>query len=249
MATLKACQLLLLLLAYLSSALSFQQHVFLQPIEFGSHYCPAKGSSLKMVAFPWGRNAKGKTSRTRGQQASKELFELLKGPNTFSSGPRADELINELASLNVPFDSGLISGPWGVLYATKTDWQKYFEPLKGVIPENKFYQEFNVDSGEFSNYAELWGESLFVKTNGSFQALGGSGGGAAASSTTNKDNNCPYQIAATVDGAFLSFGGRKIQLPIKGKGMVNVLYADKNLRIFQNENGGIAVQAPLSTTS
>mmetsp|Transcript_19849 Transcript_19849/g.25664 ORF Transcript_19849/g.25664 Transcript_19849/m.25664 type:complete len:206 (-) Transcript_19849:167-784(-) len=84
----------------------------------------------------------------------------------------------------------------------------------------------------FSNYAELWGKAAYIKTLGTFKPV-------------TKVKSCPYQITAYVDSAFLSFQGKTLDLPIQGEGVVNVLYADPLLRIFQNENGGIAVQTPL----
>jgi len=185
-----------------------------------------------MVSFPWGGQGGGGKSKA-GKALSAELYSLLaKEPADFRGNPRVDELIQALTDLKAPFDLKLLQGPWKVLYASGTDWQKYFEPLAGVLPKNKFYQDFDLKDDSFSNYAELWGKAAYIKTLGTFKPV-------------TKVKSCPYQITAYVDSAFLSFQGKTLDLPIQGEGVVNVLYADPLLRIFQNENGGIAVQTPL----
>mmetsp|Transcript_9152 Transcript_9152/g.12426 ORF Transcript_9152/g.12426 Transcript_9152/m.12426 type:complete len:85 (+) Transcript_9152:124-378(+) len=79
--------------------------------------------------------------------------------------------------------------------------------------------------------AELSGEKVFVTASGSF---------AQADDT----KQLPKRINAFIEQGSVVFGERSFQLPIKGKGYFDVMYLDRNMRIFRGENGSMTVQIP-----
>eukprot|EP00804_Cyclotella_cryptica_P023507 CCRYP_012165-RA/>CCRYP_012165-RA protein AED:0.03 eAED:0.03 QI:211/1/1/1/0/0/2/320/273 len=106
-------------------------------------------------------------------------------------------------------------------------------------------------SGEFVNYAEIWGQNLYLKAVGKFNDKGSvsSSIGPYAESSNNpfeflaplvanlrgkeQLKPTPYDYEAIVTGAsFVLFQKYSFDVAIAGKGVVRVLYADPNLRIF-----------------
>jgi hypothetical protein len=110
----------------------------------------------------------------------------------------------------------------------------------------------NETSGSFVNYAEIWGQNLYLKAVGKFVEKGlvsseieadrvvktsDNPFGALASLFSPRGNEqnkpTPYDYEATVSGAsIVLFGKYAFNVDIEGTGIVRVLYADPNLRIF-----------------
>ena len=104
-----------------------------------------------------------------------------------------------------------------------------------------------------------WSSKLSVKdkdTNKNYQMFGennnfinlseyGFGCFATASGTYEKSLE-PNTFVAEVNAVTIHFGN-KIELPlrVKGKGVISLLYSDKELRIIESEEGARAVQRPV----
>ena len=117
-------------------------------------------------------------------------------------------------------------------------------------------QKYNLDDQSFTNYAEIWGRSLFLKAFGQLGEKGpvqdASLGYASATDDNpfsaivaslfglnggvSKQSNLlptPYDYEARVTGASVSLWDKfALNLRIEGTGTVRVLYADENLRVF-----------------
>ena len=118
-------------------------------------------------------------------------------------------------------------------------------------------QKYNLNDQTFTNYAEIWGDSLCLKANGKlsekgpvqaqldssspaadgnpFSAIASLFGSNNAGGGTNQSSllPTPFDYEARVTGASISIWNKFVlNLSIEGTGTVRVLYADKNLRIF-----------------
>ena len=109
--------------------------------------------------------------------------------------------------------------------------------------------------GTFSNYAEVFGTNLYLKAIGICKDEGPVNDSTVATSSDNKSSNplesvfvslfnsstksnsqykpTPYDYTAQVTGAsIVLFQKFSLDLTIEGTGIVRVLYADENLRVF-----------------
>ena len=109
-------------------------------------------------------------------------------------------------------------------------------------------QKYNLNDQTFTNYAEIWGDSLCLKANGKLSEKGpvqvksssqADGNPFSAIASLFGSNNAgggtktPFDYEARVTGASISIWNKFVlNLSIEGTGTVRVLYADKNLRIF-----------------
>ena len=116
-------------------------------------------------------------------------------------------------------------------------------------------QKYSLDDNKFTNYAEIWGDNLWLKAVGQFSEIGPVQS-SLDSSTPKVDGNpfsaltslfepnaddykksnrlpTPYDYEARVTGASISLWNKfSLNLSIEGSGIVRVLHADENLRIF-----------------
>ncbi|KAL3790683.1 hypothetical protein HJC23_009783 [Cyclotella cryptica] len=201
--------------------------------------------------------------QTTQNTASRELLRLLQQkasvkPNTQSTDSSLDNQINSLvrtliASKSTFDPTQCLNGP---LYATihfigdTPLWEK-IAVGGGRNVKGQRYTLSDETSGEFVNYAEIWGQNLYLKAVGKFNDKGSvsSSIGPYAESSNNpfeflaplvanlrgkeQLKPTPYDYEAIVTGAsFVLFQKYSFDVAIAGKGVVRVLYADPNLRIF-----------------
>jgi hypothetical protein len=112
-------------------------------------------------------------------------------------------------------------------------------------------QKYDLNDQTFTNYAEIWGDSLCLKANGKLSEKGpvqvkldsssqADGNPFSAIASLFGSNNAggrtkptPFDYEARVTGASISIWNKFVlNLSIEGTGTVRVLYADENLRIF-----------------
>jgi hypothetical protein len=97
--------------------------------------------------------------------------------------------------------------------------------------KNKSFQDFQVQGQLVENVAQLWGEYAYVTAGGSFATQDGTA-------------TLPKRIDAFIERGNIIVGDTNILLPIKGTGYFDVMYLDKQLRIFRGNNGSLAIQTP-----
>lgn len=85
------------------------------------------------------------------------------------------------------------------------------------------------------NLAQLWGERAFVTASGTFSRV------------DPTDNTLPTRFVANIERGSVVVGQRTINLPIAGQGEFDVMYLDRQLRIFRGANGSLAVQVPVAS--
>jgi hypothetical protein len=118
-------------------------------------------------------------------------------------------------------------------------------------------QRYTFDDGTFVNYAEVFGDNLYLTASGTFvdaapvtaaaddgvpkynpfeamiASLFGSNDSGGAKGSPPRLLPTPYDYSATVaEASVILFGKFAFGVAIEGTGTVRVLYADRNLRIF-----------------
>ena len=189
------------------------------------------------------------------QTMSDDLLNLLKQKTSGKhAGAYLDDEINSLVKTLIaskstfdPFDS--INGPLfaSVHFIGETPlWEKIaignVQNIKG-----QRYTAADDTSGSFVNYAEIFGESLYLKATGKFIEKGAVIADENAKTSNNpldlfssffsspgrsQNKQTPFDYEAIVTGASIVIFGKPFDVTIEGTGTVRVLYADPNLRIF-----------------
>ena len=181
------------------------------------------------------------------QQTSDELLCLLteKADNasTESDDSRINRLVQNLISSRSSFNpSTCIEGPLfaSVHFIGSTPlWEKIAAGAVRNVKGQKYRED-----GTFTNYAEVLGENLYLKAIGGYSDIGpvravesdANPFSSFASLFANEQSTLlptPYDYEARVTGASISLWNKfELNLSIEGTGIVRVLYADENLRIF-----------------
>lgn len=195
--------------------------------------------------------------------ASNELLRLLQQKASRGTNEKLNSEINSLVKTLIASKSTFdpqqsLDGP---LFATlhfigdTPLWEKIaVGNVRNV--KGQRYTLSNNTSGEFVNYAEIWGQNLYLKASGTFVEKGVVTSSAAMTdiamekSSNNplkklffafqgdkqsdrQNNPTPYDYEANVSGAsFVLLGKYSFDVTIEGTGTVRVLYADQKLRIF-----------------
>ena len=210
------------------------------------------------------RSAATGASARSTQEVSNELLTLLQSKqllNAKTYSTLSDEiniLVGALIDGRVSFDPArCIDGGLfrSVHFIGKTPfWEKL--SIGGDGANNVKGQKFALgegSSGNFVNYAEIFGKSLYLKAVGdcfdkgpvSTETRADSNGSpfdslfsAFGNNPTKKRCQAPYDFTAQVTGAsIVLFQKFEFNIPIEGTGTVRVLYADENLRIFVSPSG------------
>lgn len=203
-------------------------------------------------------------STSTGKETSDELLRLLiqkaaAKPNEIDTlNNEINPLVQILIESRSSFDpSTSIDGPLfaSIHFIGNTPlWEK----IGSGAVRNVKGQKYNLNDQTFTNYAEIWGDSLCLKANGKLSKKGpvqaqldfssqadGNPFSAIASFFGSNANNAgggtnqssllptPFDYEARVTGASISIWNKFVlNLSIEGTGTVRVLYADENLRIF-----------------
>jgi hypothetical protein len=233
------------------------------------HLVPAVtsfSSSLLCSRCSSGRTALGtKTlvSSINVQQTTRSLSDellslLLQKASTSKPDNNLDDEINSLVrrliSSKSSFDpKDCIDGPLFTTIHFIGDtplWEKIaIGNVRNV--KGQRYTLLDNTSGNFVNYAEIWGQNLYLKAVGKFVEKGSVASlntevGDVSSSNNpldvltsffSKDHDrnkpTPFDYEAIVSGAsIVLFGKYTLNVDIEGTGTVRVLYADPSLRIF-----------------
>jgi len=196
------------------------------------------------------------------EEASDELLRLLiqkaaAKPNEIDTlNNEINPLVQSLIELRSSFDpSTSIDGP---LFASThfIGNTPLWEKIGSGAVRNVKGQKYNLNDQTFTNYAEIWGDSLCLKANGKlskkgpvqaqldsssqadgypFSAIASLFGSNNLGGGTNQSSllPTPFDYEARVTGASISIWNKFVlNLSIEGTGTVRVLYADENLRIF-----------------
>jgi hypothetical protein len=95
------------------------------------------------------------------------------------------------------------------------------------------------------NYGEIAGGALYFAAEGAW----------AEAPSSSSSSRCPKDFDVQVSSGGLSVLGTRVPLPIRGAGLLRVLYADADLRVVASptdspdkweERGLVAVQMPMS---
>ena len=191
----------------------------------------------------------------RIEEASKRLRAELREWSTRETEDRRatiEELIDELVAARVPVPRrGLGSGLWVSAFTRGNEprWQRNakllapFAKTKNLAGQ-QYFQSAERES-RVINYGEIFGSSLFVTASGTFQKASGSQG-----------LQCPQDFDVFIDSGALTILGNEIPLPVKGTGLLRVLFANDECRIFVSptdspdrweEAGLVVVQIPVRT--
>ena len=155
------------------------------------------------------------------------LHEIARGSNE----GRVLELIDEitLEKSNRRESVRKLTGAFEVHTTTgQPSWTKWSSKLSVKDKDtNKNYQMFG-ENNNFINLSE-YGFGCFATASGVYEK-----------------SLEPNTFVAEVDAVTIHFGN-KIELPlrVKGKGVISLLYSDKELRIIESEEGARAVQRPV----
>jgi len=202
------------------------------------------------------RRRRGSTARAgRVDDVSQDVQSLSSELCASVSSPTVDDtrvlqLISQLASANAPVTQAAFDGAFEVVWSEGTmAWRALVATfVQRVAGKCRAGQKFNFSSiegtpNEALNFAELFGDLLTITANGVFRPV---------ESIQDKDNEnkiakgsehpLGFDVQIFGGGATLR-NGKKINLPICGPGAFQVLYSDKNVRIFKS-SGGLAVQVP-----
>lgn len=154
-----------------------------------------------------------------------ELFEATAAAWRAGRKPdaaRCSALVDALAARRCDFDaSSLGGGLWLTLYTRgpAPKWQANAELVPFV--RNRVGQAYDVATGRVRNYGEVLGRAVSFVAEGSFDAPRG-------------PRAAPVDVAVAIDGGGLTLFGTRIDLPIKGPGLLRVLYADDAVRVFES---------------
>jgi hypothetical protein len=198
-------------------------------------------------------------SRNIQRTVSDELISLLQRKASKSKpddnlDDEINSLVRSLISSKTTFDpKDCIDGPLFTTLHFIGDtplWEKIaIGNVRNV--KGQRYTLLDNTSGDFLNYAEIWGQNLYLKAVGKFvekgpvSSSGNEVGGTPSSNnpldvltsffSKGEDSNkpTPFDYEAIVSGAsVVLFGKYKLNVDIEGTGTVRVLYANPNLRIF-----------------
>lgn len=160
------------------------------------------------------------------------LYQLLTSGSDDTSTTRStvDKLVDQLIREHAgkPFtERQLGRGPWQVRYSRgPLAWKGWTGAKKG----NAASQEFITETKEIINTGEILGNWITVSASGRFKTVGENG-------------RLPVMIRASVEGGKVCVLGKEIELPIRGKGEVKLMFIDDRLRVFQSpRNGATTVQ-------
>ena len=145
-----------------------------------------------------------------------------------------DELRKGKNNSTPQFQENLLGGgPWRVVYTRGAFlWQLYTQPGQILVKSrNRAAQTFDPTDNRRSvlNEGQIAGSAIQVSAVGQYTP--------ADDSTT-----LPKEINVEIGGGALEVLGRKISIPIKGRGKFFIEYLDSNVRIFRSVGGGISVQ-------
>jgi hypothetical protein len=143
-------------------------------------------------------------------------------------GSRADagrvgELVDVLLESRQPFDEALLGGgPWQVVWTRgPLLWQAYTRPGQLLASrQNRASQDLDPASRRVRNRGELLGAQLFVTADGSY-------------APQDDSRALPKAVDVSVTGGALHAWGRRLPLPIRGKGTFTIAYLDDKVRLFR----------------
>lgn len=224
-----------------------------------TRYVRSHPSALGAVSFTEPGKTRIQSSQMKIIDASNELLRLLQQKASSKTNDELDNQINSLVRTLIASKSTFdpresLDGP---LFATihfigdTPLWEKIAVGSVRNVKGQRY--TLNDDtSGEFINYAEIWGQNLYLKAGGKFIEKGVVTSSAVSDIAMKTSNNpldklksffaiqenkqkkpTPYDYEAIVSGAsIVLFGRYSFDVTIEGTGTVRVLYADPNLRIF-----------------
>lgn len=165
--------------------------------------------------------------RSKSNPLRDELLSLLSEPSPASS--EIFELIERLTSSTEPFKEELLGGgPWQVVYTSgPLLWQR----ITGGKRAAKASQEFIPNGRQIINRGTFLGTRAEVTAQGTYRLA-----------EEEDATSLPMRIVASVATGQLIAFGFNIPLPIKGSGLVDLLYLDQNVRIFRSPQGSVTVQ-------
>ncbi|KXZ47428.1 hypothetical protein GPECTOR_35g866 [Gonium pectorale] len=173
--------------------------------------------------------------KRRLRTVSNELLQLLVAPSEATQDvARVEELVDELvAAEGQPFSEsvfGTYTGPWVVRFTRGPPflWNLSYGAGKLVNGANRASQAFNPADRSATNMVELNGPGSFIAAYGTYEPL-------------DDSRVTPKAIRASIRTGRLVAWGLEVPLPIAGRGVFEVVYADEQLRVFRS-SGRIAVQ-------
>ncbi len=171
--------------------------------------------------------------RNEVKSARNELLNCISKDDA-SKSARISELIDILiAPENRPvFKEQLLGGgPWVVVYTRGAFlWQVYTSPGgKLTGSSNRAAQDFNPNTRAVLNSGEIVGPAIQVSAVGSY-------------TPTNSSTTLPKEVDVTITGGEINAWGKRIPLPISGRGKFFIEYLDDTIRVFRSTNGGLTVQ-------
>jgi hypothetical protein len=127
-----------------------------------------------------------------------------------------------------------VVGCWQVVDTVgEPAWQKYAKVLS-VGSRNRNFQIFsgdeNTQDNRFVNVSEYIGEAVHAVAIGTYKE----------SSERGKDGS--LMLEATVSRIELNAWGVRVGFNVDGKGLVNLMFAEGDLRVLRNEDSAFAVQ-------
>ena len=186
---------------------------------------------------------------TSTKEASNELLSILiQKANNPKEGDARNEQINALVDTLIKSKSSFnpstcIDGPLFASIHFIGDTPLWEKIGSGAV-RNVKGQKINLNDNTFSNYAEIFGDNLCLIATGELSDVGPVQSAVDDNNPFNSFSSLfaskqssnlptPYDYEAKVTGASISFLEKySLNLSIEGTGIVRVLYADENLRIF-----------------
>ena len=167
----------------------------------------------------------------QAKSARTELLECI-ATDDKSKSIRIAQLVETLLANPPRFKEQLLGGgPWQVVYTQGAFlWQLYTSPGQLVTrSSNRASQAFDPKTRDVLNSGEIAGPSIQVSAVGSYTPVD--------SSTV-----LPKEIDVEITGGEIDAWGRKIKVPIKGKGNFFIEYVDESIRVFRSTGGGLSMQ-------
>jgi hypothetical protein len=143
-------------------------------------------------------------------------------------------LVDTLLSASRPFDERQIGGgPWQVVWSRgPLLWRGWTAPTGLARFKNEASQDFDPSSRTVVSSADVFGRTVFVTANGTYEPQGDT-------------SSTPVEVQTSVTGATLHAFNKKLPLPIRGKGTFTIMYTDDSLRLLRGAGGSLVVQVRL----
>jgi len=186
-----------------------------------------------------------KTSSASLEETSSQLLSLVldrwnRGTRETNEEESIDRLMQSLSDARASFDPDecLTGTFYATLYTSGPTplWERLSLSAFGTRNiQGQQLTKVGDGEGRVLNYSEAWGRGLHLRAEGTFRESAG--------------GRCPVDFSVAVTSAAVCVGGRCVGLPVSGEAILRVLYADRNLRLFESvvdstweEQGLVAIQ-------